>query len=209
MQKLIFIGAGGQAMSMADSIDHEQYELCGFIDELRSGEYLDLPIFGSKIEEIPYYRDYLYMITVGDIQIRERFYHYAKQLHLRLANIIDKTAYVSPMSVIGEGNYIGKHAVIIAGSSLKDNNLVNSKALIEHGCIIGSNTNISTNAVLNGDIVVKDGAYIGSSSVCNGQILIGEYSVVGSGAVVIENVDSYSTVVGIPAKMIKRYGKSI
>lgn len=32
MKKLILIGAGGHAKSVADSINKSEYELCGFID---------------------------------------------------------------------------------------------------------------------------------------------------------------------------------
>ena len=39
MKNLIFIGAGGHAKSVADSINKSEYELCGFIDSKKKGTH--------------------------------------------------------------------------------------------------------------------------------------------------------------------------
>lgn len=44
MKKLILIGAGGHAKSVADSINKSEYELCGFIDSNKKGMHMGLPI---------------------------------------------------------------------------------------------------------------------------------------------------------------------
>ena len=81
---------------------------------------------------------------------------------------------------------------------------MNTKALLEHGCHLERHVNISTNSVLNGDVYVEDGAFVGSSSVTIGQLKIGAWSTVGAGAVVVRDVESNTTVAGIPAKVIGR-----
>ena len=43
MKKLILIGAGGHAKSVADSINKSEYELCGFIDSNKKGMHMGLP----------------------------------------------------------------------------------------------------------------------------------------------------------------------
>ena len=50
MKKLILIGAGGHAKSVADSINKSEYELCGFIDSNKKGMHMGLPILGRKIQ---------------------------------------------------------------------------------------------------------------------------------------------------------------
>ena len=40
MKKLILIGAGGHAKSVADSINKSEYELCGFIDSNKKGMHM-------------------------------------------------------------------------------------------------------------------------------------------------------------------------
>ena len=67
MDKVIFIGAGGHAKSVADSLDKLEYELYGFIDSNKKGTHLGLPIFGTEIEDIPHYKEFSYFISIGDV----------------------------------------------------------------------------------------------------------------------------------------------
>ena len=204
MNKLIMIGAGGHAESVADSIDKEQYELVGFIDSNKTGSHLGLPILGKEITNIPNYQSYVYFVSIGDVGYRELWYKKLVELHLPIINIIDKTAIISPSATIGVGNFIGKLAIINAGTRVGDNNVINTKALIEHECRIGSHTHLSTNSTINGDVIVEDSVFFGSTAVCNGQLKIGHHAVVGSGSAVIKEVEPWTTVVGTPARVVKR-----
>ena len=59
-------------------------------------------------------------------------------------------------------------------------------------------------SVINGNVIVEDNVFMGSSSVCNGQLKIGHDSIIGSGSVIIRDVPAKVTVVGVPARVIKR-----
>jgi sugar O-acyltransferase (sialic acid O-acetyltransferase NeuD family) len=204
MERLILIGAGGHAESVADSIDKEQYELVGFIDSNKSGYHIGLPVLGNSITDVPDYRSYVYFVSIGDIEARERWFNMLLRQNLRIINIIDKTALISKSVSIGIGNFIGKLAIINAGTSIGNNNIINTKALIEHKCIVGNHTHISTNSTINGDVIVEDSVFFGSTAVCNGQLKIGHNSIIGSGSVVINEVEPWTTVVGAPARVVKR-----
>ena len=204
MNRLIMIGAGGHAESVADSIDKEQYELVGFIDGNKKGSHIGLPILGKEITDISDYQSYVYFVSIGDVGYREFWYKKLIELHLPIINIIDKTAIISPTASIGVGNFIGKLAIINAGTKVGDNNVINTKALIEHECRIGNHTHLSTNSTINGDVIVEDSVFFGSTAVCNGQLKIGHHAIVGSGSVVIKEVEPWTTVVGTPAKVVKR-----
>lgn len=203
MKKLIMIGAGGHAESVADSLDCK-YELVGFIDSNKSGQHMGLPILGKEITDIQDYQSYSYFVSIGDVEHRKQWFKKLLELKLPVINIIDKTAIISPSASIGIGNFIGKLAVINAGSVIGDNNVINTKALIEHECRIGSHTHISTNSTVNGDVIVEDSVFFGSTAVCIGQLKIGHNSVIGAGSVVINDVEPWTTVVGVPARIVKR-----
>ena len=47
MKKLILIGAGGHAKSVADSINKSEYELCGFIDSNKKGMHMGCLLYTS------------------------------------------------------------------------------------------------------------------------------------------------------------------
>lgn len=198
------IGAGGHSKSVADSIKSDQYELCGFIDENKAGMHIGLPIYGKKIEDIPNYKNYVYFVSIGDVGFRKMWYERLKEYGLPVVNIIDSTAIISPTVKMGEGNFIGKLAIINADSKIGNNNVINTKALIEHECVVGNHTHLSTNSTINGNVIVHDSVFLGSTAVCNGQLEIGEHAIIGSGTVIINKVEPYTTVVGVPGRVVKR-----
>lgn len=206
MKKLIMIGAGGFVRTLVESINPALMELCGFIDDVKTGEWMGLPIFGSHIEDVPSYKDYVYFIAIGrSIEARERWYKSIKEHGCEMANIIDVQAYVSPNAKIGAGNFIGKFALINGYTEIGDNNIINQRAMVSPGCNVGSHCNIATTATINGEVTIGDGCVIGSGSVIHGQLSVGSHVKIGSGAVVIKSTESNVTMVGVPAKVVRRY----
>lgn len=204
MKNLIFIGAGGHAKSVADSINKSEYELCGFIDSKKKGTHISLPILGTELYEIPNYEEYNYFVTIGDVEYRKTWFNKIQNMGLELINIIDSSAIISSSAKIGIGNFIGKMAIINADAEIGNNNVINTKALIEHECKVGDHNHLSTNSVINGNVIVGNSVFMGSSSVCNGQLKIGSNVIIGSGSVIIRDIPDNVTVVGVPARVIKR-----
>jgi sugar O-acyltransferase (sialic acid O-acetyltransferase NeuD family) len=201
-RKLILIGAGGHSCSVMDSAISSGHVVVGFIDEIATGQHLGIPILGKGLGDIHRCHDYAYHIAIGNCQVRRRWYNILADLGLEVVNIIDPSAIISSYSHIGTGNFVGKMAIISAGTSIGDNNIINTNALIEHGCRIGNHANISTKSTLNGDVIVDDEVFFGSNAVCNGQKRLGFQCVVGSGSVVTRDVEPFSTVAGVPARVI-------
>lgn len=205
MEKLIIIGAGGYAKSVLDSVNMDIYEIVGFVDEFSAKEkHLGYPILAKDVTELENNLDFVYFIAIGDNKKRKIWYDKIKKYNLRLINIIDKTAIVSPRAILGEGCFIGKFAIVNSKAQIGNNCIVNTRALVEHGCFVSDHANLSTNTVINGDVQVGTGSFIGSCSVTIGQLKIGKWSTVGAGAVVIRNVADEVTVVGVPAKEINK-----
>lgn len=205
MENLILIGAGGYAKSVLDSIDYYNYKMAGFIDEYKLDKktHLGYPLLGHSLDDIEECEKYVYFICIGNNDDRKIWYDRLTKRDLRIINVIDGSAIISRYAKIGNGCFIGKMAIVNSNAVIEDNSIVNTKALVEHGCHIGMHTNVSTNTVINGDVTVGEGGYIGSCSVINGQKKIGEWAIVGSGAVVISDIDAFSTNVGVPAVKIK------
>ena len=205
MKNLIIIGAGGYAKSVLDSVDHMNFCMVGYIDEIKpkGTDHQGYPVLGDTIDCVEHPEEYVYFVAIGNNAKRKAWFDKLKARHLSLINVIDKSALVSHASTIGEGSFIGKLAILNHGSSVGDNCVINTRALIEHGCHITNHVNVSTNATLNGDVICEEGCFVGSGTVINGQLTIGEWSLVGSGAVVIKDVNPHTTVVGVPAKEIE------
>ena len=205
MEHLIIIGAGGYAKSVLDSVDYYNYKVEGFVDEFSAKEeHLGYPIIAHGLTEIPSKEKFLYFIAIGNNQNRKRWYDRIIAEGLRLINVVDRSAIISPHAKIGTGCFFGKMSVVNSGAIVHSDCIINTRALVEHGCEVFRHVNISTNAVINGDVKVGEGSFVGSGSVTIGQLEIGKWSTVGAGAVVIKNVDSGVTVAGVPAREISR-----
>ncbi len=204
MEKLIVIGAGGYAKSVLDSIDYYNYRIKGFLDEYsKEEEHLGYPILWNSLDGIENPEKYFYFIAIGNNKLRKIWYDRLISKKLRMINVVDKSAIISPEAKIGTGCFFGKMSVVNSKAVIGNNCIINTKALVEHGCIVKDHANISTNAVINGDVEIGMGTFVGTCSATIGQILVGEWSTIGAGAVVIDNVESGVTVAGVPAKVIK------
>lgn len=118
----------------------------------------------------------------------------------------------------------GRECVKIASSASVLNaffNLSSGKVLIEDDVMFGNNVSLLTGRHdpdctgkarhawprEGGDIIVKRGAWVASHAVVLGPCVIGEHAVVAAGAVVTKDVESYTLVAGVPAKVIRNIGK--
>jgi len=95
---------------------------------------------------------------------------------------------------IGKGLYIGHFGGII----------VHSLSKIGKNCSIGSGVVIGTRGLGNKGVpIIGDNVYIGVGAKVLGGIKIGNNVRIGANAVVLKDIPDNSTVVGIPAKIIK------
>ncbi len=80
---------------------------------------------------------------------------------------------------------------------------VQFNAVISHGCTVGDFVTVCPGVVLAGEVAVKDGVFLGANAtVIHGGITIGEGATVGAGAVVIDDVEPFATVAGVPARVL-------
>ncbi len=116
-----------------------------------------------------------------------------------------------PLSyVFGLFTYTGMGLIAMPSTHIGDNVamgcnvLVNTGAIIEHDCAISDHAHIAPGAILCGNVTVGEGAHIGAGAVIRQGIRIGAWAIVGCGAVVVNDVPDGVTVVGNPARPIKR-----
>ena len=78
--------------------------------------------------------------------------------------------------------------------------IINTGAIVEHQCQIGDFAHVAPGAVLAGNVKVGKRSFIGAMPIKEG-VEIGSKVIIGAGAVVLENVESESKVVGNPGRL--------
>lgn len=193
-QKIILVGFGGHARSVADSIELKgEYEVVGYTDLQKTEADNGYPYLGTddRLQEIFDSGVRCAVVTVGqigDFAGREKLYDLLKKIGYSLPAIIDPTAVVSSKTQIGEGTYIGKGAILNSNVSIGKMCIINSAALCEHDCRIGDFTHVAVRAVLCGEVKIGVGCFIGANSTIVQSVEVGDYSFVDATALVSNNV---------------------
>jgi sugar O-acyltransferase (sialic acid O-acetyltransferase NeuD family) len=121
-----------------------------------------------------------------------------------LATLVHPSATVSRTVVLEPGCVIFPHVVIGVRSHVGKGTILNRGSLIGHHTRLGSHVFVGPGANVAGKVVVGDRVHIGLASVVRDGIQVGDDAVVGAGAVVVGEVASGTTVIGVPAKPMRR-----
>ncbi len=130
-------------------------------------------------------------------------YFYLRKLRLlarpfELLNKLLHNSHVPSSCEIGEDSQFG-----YGGISL----VIHSKARVGRHCSLGSCVTIGGNMGAGAPPVIEDNVYIATGAKVLGNVTVGHDSIVGANAVVIRDVEPYSVVGGVPAKLICRITK--
>ncbi|GAB6189699.1 2,3,4,5-tetrahydropyridine-2,6-dicarboxylate N-acetyltransferase [Marinitoga arctica] len=127
-------------------------------------------------------------------------------------------ARIEPGAIIRDLVEIGDNAVIMMGAVINIGAKIGKKTMIDMNVVIGGraqigdNCHIGAGSVIAGvieppsadPVVIEDNVLIGANAVILEGVRIGKGSVVAAGSVVTKNVESYTVVAGVPAKIIKK-----
>ena len=106
---------------------------------------------------------------------------------------------IHPGAQFGKRVFIDHGMGVVVGETA----IVGDDVLIYQGVILGGTSTEKTKR----HPTVKNGVIIGAGAKVMGNITIGEYSKIGTGAVVLKDVPSNSTCVGVPGRIVKRKGE--
>jgi sugar O-acyltransferase (sialic acid O-acetyltransferase NeuD family) len=212
VRPIVTVGAGGMGREalawIADAGRAE--DVMGFIDEVpqRPGTVLaGLPILGT-LDVLPdglgHSGEVEAVVAIGSPCARLKVMEQCNERSVLLATVVHPTATVGPRTRLGAGAIVCPQVVLTCDVIVGRGAIINFGAMVGHDSKIGDAAFVAPGAHLAGDVTVGRCASVGiGSSVIQG-ITIGECAVVGAGAVVVHDVQPGSTVVGVPARPIRR-----
>jgi len=140
------------------------------------------------------------LVTDGTFaMIVYRLMQWSCRYHLQpLAMLLNKINGVFSNCIIGRGAEFGPGFVLIHANGVVINGKVRggSNILLEHQVTIGAQGRESP--------VIGNNVFMGAGAKIIGRVTVGEGARIGANAVVIDDVPPHSTVVGIPARVVRR-----
>ena len=205
-KKVIIIGASGHAMVIADIIKSSGDEIVGFLDDNQEIQgniiFEDKKVLGTtKEEDINKYKDYYFIIGIGNNRVRKFISN--KYPNLKWYTAIHPNSIIGSNVSINEGTAIMAGTVINTGTVVGKHCIVNTSSSLDHDNILEDFVHVSPGSHLAGTVKISEGTWICAGVTIINNITIGKNNVIGAGATVIKNIEEENcTFIGVPVKKL-------
>ena len=214
VENIVILGAGGDGRNIIDIITEinsitEKYNLLGFLDDDPNKQdkiFNGYPVLG-KLADIDKFKDSSFITMIGSVRKRYSRKKAIARLKIedeRLARLIHPHATVSKSARILNGVVLFPGVRVHANVKIGRYVRLHSNVSIGHDSIIEDYVTMASASVTAGYVRIGEGCYIGINASIREGVSIGEWAIVGMGAVVLEDVEKHSVVVGNPARFLRR-----
>jgi sugar O-acyltransferase (sialic acid O-acetyltransferase NeuD family) len=216
MKQLVIIGAGGfgrEVLSWArQSPAHgTEWTVRGFLDDNP-----DSPgIAGLDVLRLGGVRDYrpaaddVFTCAIGRVDVKQRCIEAVRAAGGVFVPIIHRNVVIGDRVKLGEGVILCPGVIVCPDARIGNFVSVNLHSTIAHDCRVGDWTQIHCHVDVTGNVKVGASVTIGSHASLLPGVTVGDRAIIGAGSVVNRDVESDVTVVGVPAKVIKRHAAPI
>ena len=213
-KNIVILGAGGFAKEVLwllkeNNCITNEWNILGFIDSSFS-ENVSSIIDGYKVigddEWLLNYQDEIYAVCgIGSSNLKVKIVQKFKgKENIVFPTIISKGAVLSDSVKFGKGCIICTNSILTVDISVGDFVTINLDCTIGHDAVIENFTTLYPSVNVSGNVRIQSTTEIGTGTQIIQGLNIGKNSIVGAGAVVVNNIPSYSIAVGNPAKVIKQ-----
>jgi sugar O-acyltransferase (sialic acid O-acetyltransferase NeuD family) len=212
MKDIAILGAGGQAREVAFLIEEinrtaPAWRILGFVEAKQErvsvavGRYR-IAMSDTELEQMRV----SVAIGIGTpsvvAQVMRRL---TKHQGLSFPNLIHpRTIWDEAGVSLGQGNVICAGNVLTTDIRLGSFNVLNPGCTIGHDVVVGEYCVINPGACISGGVKIGSECLIGASATVLQYITIGDRATIGAGAVVTKDVEAGTTVVGVPARVMRK-----
>ncbi len=206
-EDLVIVGNGGFAKEvkwLIDRINQREplWNFLGFIDKIITAE----GVIGDDNFVLNSHKRLAVAIGIGLPQIRQLLYkQYSQNSNVWFPNLIDPSVILSSEINIGFGNIICANNIFTVDIEMGNFNIINLSTTIGHNTKMGSYNTVNPGSNISGNVTMGSRIELGTGTkIIQGKKLESDV-IVGAGAVIINDVPGRCTLVGVPAKIIKRW----
>lgn len=214
-RELVIIGGGEHARVVIEAARSrpDLWSVVGFVDPLpaeTTTSRLGVPRLGDDEFGLALAQEgrVAFILGVGSVGVathkRQAVVDRYSRLPVRWGCVVHAFAWVSPSAQLGQGVMISAGATVNSGARLGDHCVVNTGAVVEHDVTLGAFSQVAPAAAIGGGASIGEQCYLGLGCRVRDHVRIGQRVGVGMGAVVVASVPDDTTVIGVPARALKR-----
>lgn len=205
---VLVFGASGHAKVVIDIIEKgSAFCVSALADDnpaLKGISIYGYAVMGGR-QELLEQRLKLAVVAIGHNRIRTDVAAWLESNGFSLcAAVFHPSAQVARGACAGEGSIVMAGALINSDARIGRNVIINSGAIVEHDCVIGDGVHVAPGVTMCGGVKVGERTLIGAGAVLHPSVRIGKDVTIGAGATVLRDVPDGMTVVGTPAKPVRR-----
>ena len=210
MKNIVIIGAGGVGREVSLIIHQineleQTWNLLGFIDDNTDnwGKVINGYSVIGGIDSLEFLSNDTYIvIAIANYKVKKNIVNKINN-KFKFATIVHPKVWIHDYMTVGEGTIIYEGAILTANIEIGNHVIISPKCGVGHDSIIKDYVSLLWNVNVSGNDLIEEGVMMGSGSTVIQGKKIGKGSIIGAGAVVVNDIESFSTAVGVPAKVIK------
>lgn len=210
MKNIVIIGAGGVGREVSLIIQQineleQTWNLLGFIDDNTDnwGKVINGYSVIGGIDSLEFLSNDTYIvIAIANYKVKRNIVNKINN-KFKFATIVHPKVWIHDYMTVGEGTIIYEGAILTANIEIGNHVIISPKCGVGHDSIIKDYVSLLWNVNVSGNDLIEEGVMMGSGSTVIQGKKIGKGSIIGAGAVVVNDIESFSTAVGVPAKVIK------
>lgn len=146
-----------------------------------------------------------FALSQGNNEIRADLFKKIRDKGGKIPTLIHPTVQISRFAKIGIGCVVHINTVIHPDVVIGDNTVLSYNVSISHNTYIGCNCYFAFGALIGAYVHIADNAFVGIGAlIVSGKVHeIAKNAYIGAGAVVTHNVEEYTVVAGMPAKVLR------